>query len=41
MGDQKSTRPATLRVEMVKRIATALSARALWMAIVYLFHHEM
>ncbi|MFI0742141.1 hypothetical protein ACH4PU_29330 [Streptomyces sp. NPDC021100] len=41
MGDKKSTRSAALCTEMAKRIVTALSARALWAAIVHRVHPEM
>lgn len=41
MGDKESTRPATLVAEMTKRMVTALSARALWAAIIYLLHRDM
>ncbi len=41
MGDKKSTRPTELCVEMTKRIVSALSARALWAAIVHLLHRDM
>jgi hypothetical protein len=41
MGDNESTRPATLVAEVAKRTVTALSARALWAVIVYLLHRDM
>ncbi|EPH45146.1 hypothetical protein ABT390_22120 [Streptomyces aurantiacus] len=40
MADKKST-ATTMCADMARRVLAALSARALWAAIVYLLHRDM
>ncbi|WAZ26026.1 hypothetical protein STRCI_007567 [Streptomyces cinnabarinus] len=41
MADDKSTRTTGLCADMAKRVVAALSARAMWAAILYLLHRDV
>lgn len=41
MGDHKSTRKTNMYADLARRMLAALSARALWAAVLYLLHHDM
>ncbi|GLW47307.1 hypothetical protein Stsp02_29690 [Streptomyces sp. NBRC 14336] len=41
MADDKSTGAATLCADLAKRVIAALSARAMWAAVLYLLHRDV
>lgn len=41
MADNKSTKMTALCADVAKRVVAALSARAMWAAILYLLHRDL